>query len=264
MEAWRSITGEGYGDVRTNWSRRCDRGRAASDPSEGDRWGKACQADQLSKSYTSYPRRHPLLLHLSLSRRPLVRGMSQLDARLGTLLEDRKRKNRFRSLKEYDPTQSGLIDFVSVACTSHPCLHRGAEWAGETSTDLACSRQTTTCHSQHPVRSGTRSSRACPPRRKSLVRRDLVSSLAGPRLTGTSRTAWPFSSTPPRPCCSTPDGTPTSRSSRRYPSQRTGWSTMNSFTRVFTLACGHHVSAPNGGSGSRTTTLRLWQRCSGG
>jgi hypothetical protein len=68
--------------------------------------------------------------------------MSQLDARLGTLLEDRKRKNRFRSLKEYDSSHSGLIDFVSIvhpctsdactsdACTSDPFTHtrRGMIW----------------------------------------------------------------------------------------------------------------------------------------
>jgi hypothetical protein len=39
--------------------------------------------------------------------------MSTLDARLDDLLEERKRKNRFRSLKEYDVEKSGVVDFVS-------------------------------------------------------------------------------------------------------------------------------------------------------
>lgn len=40
--------------------------------------------------------------------------MSDLDARLGKLLEQRREKKRFRALKEYDTGgQSGLIDFVS-------------------------------------------------------------------------------------------------------------------------------------------------------
>jgi len=45
--------------------------------------------------------------------------MSELDARLGKLLEGRKQKGRFRSLKEYDTTQ--LSDFVSCR-TSHQAI----------------------------------------------------------------------------------------------------------------------------------------------
>lgn len=42
--------------------------------------------------------------------------MTELDARLGQLLEQRKAKKRFRALKEYDTSaRSGLIDFVSIA-----------------------------------------------------------------------------------------------------------------------------------------------------
>lgn len=40
--------------------------------------------------------------------------MSNLDSRLGALLVQRKEKNRFRRLKEYDPSTCSLVDFVSL------------------------------------------------------------------------------------------------------------------------------------------------------
>ena len=46
--------------------------------------------------------------------RPTEAVMTALDGRLGALLDDRKGKGRFRSLKEYDTSQAtNLIDFVS-------------------------------------------------------------------------------------------------------------------------------------------------------
>ncbi|WVW83853.1 hypothetical protein I302_105875 [Kwoniella bestiolae CBS 10118] len=54
--------------------------------------------------------------------------MTELDARLGKLLQGRKEKNRFRSFKEYDTSpSSGLVDFSSndyLSLTSSPALRK--------------------------------------------------------------------------------------------------------------------------------------------
>ncbi|WWC89354.1 uncharacterized protein L201_004276 [Kwoniella dendrophila CBS 6074] len=54
--------------------------------------------------------------------------MTELDARLGKLLDGRKEKNRFRSFKEYDTTSdSGLVDFSSndyLSLTSSKALRK--------------------------------------------------------------------------------------------------------------------------------------------
>ena len=110
--------------------------------------------------------------------------MNQLDQRLDGLLQHRKSKGRFRSLKEYDTNPSGLIDFVGAptSCSIH--AHH--------------SLRTTTYPSLLLRHSARPTCRACPRLLISSAPQARVSSLAHQLITQ-------LSSGVSRPCFDSPD-----------------------------------------------------------